>query len=110
MVKKGYNLFVTGQPGSGRLSTVRKLLSELADKSETPCDICYVNNFKQPEAPVMLRFKSGEGSRFKKDMQDFLDVVKRGGAAALRERGVHRPQEPDCRGPRKEDHDFLQGH
>ena len=77
MVKKGYNLFVTGQPGSGRLSTVRKLLSELADKSETPCDICYVNNFKQPEAPVMLRFKSGDGSRFKKDMQDFLDVVKR---------------------------------
>ena len=77
MVKKGYNLFVTGQPGFGRLSTVRKLLSELADKSETPCDICYVNNFKQPEAPVMLRFKSGDGSRFKKGMQDFLDVVKR---------------------------------
>ena len=77
MAKKGYNMFVTGQPGFGRLSSVRKLLGEFADKAETPCDICYVNNFKQPEAPVMLRFPSGGGSRFKKGMQAFLDVVKR---------------------------------
>ena len=77
MLKKGYNIFVTGQPGTGRLSSVKKLLSEMADKSETPCDLCYVNNFKHPEAPIQLRFKSGEGSRFKKDVQDFLDTVKR---------------------------------
>ncbi len=77
MVKKGYNIFVTGQPGTGRLSTVKKLLSEMTDKSETPCDLCYVNNFKHPEAPIQLRFASGEGSSFKKDMQTFLDTVKR---------------------------------
>jgi lon-related putative ATP-dependent protease len=77
MLKKGYNIFVTGQPGTGRLSTVKKLLTEMADKNHTPCDLCYVNNFKHPEAPILLRFTSGEGSRFKKDMQDFLDIVKR---------------------------------
>ncbi len=77
MVKKGYNIFVTGEPGTGRLSTVRKLLEEMADKSETPCDLCYVNNFKHPEAPIQLRFKAGEGSTFKKDVHDFLDTVKR---------------------------------
>lgn len=77
MIKKGYNIFVTGMPGTGRLSSVRKLLSEMADKDETPCDLCYVNNFKHPEAPILLRFKSGKGSAFKKDMQTFLDTVKR---------------------------------
>lgn len=77
MLRKGYNIFVTGQPGTGRLSTVKMLLKEMADKNETPCDLCYVNNFKHPEAPIQLRFKSGEGSRFKKDIQDFLDTVKR---------------------------------
>jgi len=77
VLKKGYNIFVTGQPGTGRLSTVKKLLGEMADKDKTPCDLCYVNNFKHPEAPIQLRFKSGEGGRFKKDMQDFLDTVKR---------------------------------
>ncbi len=55
----------------------KKLLSELADKNEIPCDLCYVNNFKHPEAPLMLRFKKGEGGRFKKEMQEFLDTVKR---------------------------------
>ncbi|QGY41330.1 AAA family ATPase [Pseudodesulfovibrio cashew] len=77
MIKKGYNIFVTGQPGTGRLSSVRKLLSEMANKNETPNDLCYVNNFKHPEAPILLRFKYGEGSRFKKDVQTFLDAVKR---------------------------------
>ena len=76
MAKKGYNIFVTGQPGTGRLSTVRKLLHELVDGNGPPEDVCYVNNFKQPEAPVMLRFPAGEGSRFKKAMQEFLDAVK----------------------------------
>ena len=43
----------------------------------TPCDICYVNNFKHPEAPILLRFEPGQGDRFKKDMQKFLDDLKR---------------------------------
>ncbi len=30
--KPGYNVFVTGAPGSGRMSTVRKLLQELSKK------------------------------------------------------------------------------
>lgn len=77
MVRKGYNIFVTGQPGTGRLSTVRKLLGEMSNGRETPCDLCYVNNFKHPEAPILLRFKPGQGDRFKKDMQKFLDDLKR---------------------------------
>ena len=77
MVKQGYNIFVTGEPGLGRLSTVKRLLGEMSDSHETPCDLCYVNNFKTPEAPIMLRFKAGEGGAFKKDVQNFLDVIKR---------------------------------
>jgi len=77
MAKKGYNIFVTGYPGSGRLSTVRRLLHEMADGTGAPDDVCYVNNFKQPEAPIMLRFPAGGGSRFKKLIQEFLDTVKR---------------------------------
>lgn len=77
MVKKGYNIFVTGEPGTGRLSTVKKLLGEMTSKDNTPCDLCYVNNFDHPEAPIMLRFEPGGGGRFKKDVKAFLDAVKR---------------------------------
>lgn len=77
MIKQGYNIFVTGDPGLGRLSTVKRLLEEMTDNDETPCDLCYVNNFKKLEAPIMLRFKPGRGGRFRKDIQNFLDVIKR---------------------------------
>ncbi|MBN2141527.1 MAG: AAA family ATPase [Desulfovibrionaceae bacterium] len=77
MARKGYNIFVSGQPGTGRLFTVKKLLGELSGKDGVPDDLCYVNNFKQPEAPILLRFKAGLGGRFRKDMHEFLENVKR---------------------------------
>ena len=67
MDKQGYNVFVTGTPGTGRLSIVRKMLEEISKKDgQTPDDLCYVNNFKNPEAPILIRLKAGVGSAFKK--------------------------------------------
>jgi Cdc6-like AAA superfamily ATPase len=37
----GYNIFVTGPAGTGRLATVKKLLHEISDKSgRVPDDLC----------------------------------------------------------------------
>ncbi len=77
MQKKGYNIFVTGQPCTGRLSTVKKLLRDLPTSNKRAWDLCYVNNFKTSEAPVLLRFEAGAGSVFKKDINDFLEAIKR---------------------------------
>ncbi|MBW2028471.1 MAG: AAA family ATPase [Deltaproteobacteria bacterium] len=78
MDKPGYNVFVTGAPGSGRLSTVRKMLEESARKNgKVPDDLCYVNNFKNPEAPTLLRLKAGLGSQFKRDIRDFVETLKK---------------------------------
>jgi lon-related putative ATP-dependent protease len=73
--KEGYNLFVTGPNDIGRLSNVERLLKTVAD-GRTPEDLCYVNNFKNPDEPLLLRFKAGEGSAFKKDMGDFVEALK----------------------------------
>ncbi len=75
--RKGYNIFVTGEPGTGRLATVTKLLENLSNHDGTPDDLCYVNNFKNPEAPILLRFKAGDGARFRKAVQEFLAAIKR---------------------------------
>ena len=65
MDKQGYNVFVTGTPGTGRLSIVRKMLEEISkEHGQVPDDLCYVNNFKNPEAPILIRLKAGEGSTF----------------------------------------------
>jgi lon-related putative ATP-dependent protease len=76
--KPGYNVFVTGTSGTGRMSTVKKLLEEMAKKEgEMPDDLCYVNNFKSPEAPILMRLKAGMGSKFKQDVRDFVDTLKK---------------------------------
>ncbi|MFP4086187.1 MAG: Lon protease family protein [Desulfobacteraceae bacterium] len=75
--KTGYNVFVTGQAGTGRLSTARRLLEEMTHKGEAPNDLCYVNNFKNPEAPILLTLPAGEGSAFKKDVHDFVESLKK---------------------------------
>jgi ATP-dependent Lon protease len=78
MKKRGYNIFVTGIAGSGRLSTVRKLLEEISGKDgNIPDDLCYVNNFKNTEAPILLKFKAGLGKKIKKDVHDLIETLKK---------------------------------
>ena len=75
--KPGYNVFVTGMPGSGRMSTVKRLLEELSKRDSVPDDLCYVNCFKNPETPILLRFEAGQGVTFKKDVKIFVDALKK---------------------------------
>ncbi len=77
MGKRGYNVFVTGAAGTGRMSTVRKLLNEISKKGQVPDDLCYVNNFKNPEAPVLLHFKGGTGSAFRENVKSFVDSLRK---------------------------------
>lgn len=73
----GYNVFVTGMPGTGRMSTVKKMLEEICCKDRVPDDLCYINNFKNPETPILIRLKGGEGAGFKKDIHDFVELLKK---------------------------------
>ena len=75
--RRGYNVFVTGRAGTGRMSTVRKLLQEISKKDKASDDLCYVNNFKNPEAPILLRLKGGTGLSFKKDINSFVAALKK---------------------------------
>jgi lon-related putative ATP-dependent protease len=78
MSKPGYNIFVTGVPHTGRLSTVKKLLEEISKKKGgVPEDLCYVNNFKNTEAPILIQLKAGLGRVFKKEIHDFVETLKR---------------------------------
>ncbi len=70
--RPGYNLFVLGEPGSGRHFTVRRLLEEKAAGEAVPGDWCYVNNFDEPQRPRALKLPAGRGAQLKRDMQQFV--------------------------------------
>jgi ATP-dependent Lon protease len=75
--KPGYNVFVTGMAGSGRMATVKKLLEEISKKDRIPDDLCYVNCFKNTESPILLRLPAGTGAAFKKDVKNLAETLKK---------------------------------
>jgi len=77
MDKPGYNVLVTGAAGSGRMATVKRLLEEMFKKDRVPDDLCYVNCFKDPESPILLRFSGGTGSAFKRDVKGLVETLKK---------------------------------
>ncbi len=78
MQSKGYNIFVTGSPGTGRTTAVKLLLDDARKKDEHPDlkDICIVNNFKTTETPRVLYFDAGEGRKFKKGVSYLIESLR----------------------------------
>ena len=77
MDKPGYNVFVTGMVGSGRMTTVKKLLQGMSSQDRVPDDLCYVNCFSNPESPILLRLPGGAGASFKKDVRNLVETLKK---------------------------------
>ena len=73
----GYNIFVTGLTGTGRFTTIKCILEELNVKGKIPNDICYINNFKNPDMPHMLSLPAGQGNAFKKEMETLIESLKK---------------------------------
>ncbi len=67
----GFNLFAFGPTGSGRRSTVRRIVSERASQAETPPDWVYVNHFADPGTPRAISLPPGKGTEFRADMERF---------------------------------------
>ncbi len=43
----GFNVFVTGMSGTGRLTTIKSFVEKLAEADDKPDDICFVFNFRK---------------------------------------------------------------
>lgn len=83
MREGGFNLFLAGDPGTGRTSTIKNILKKQAKDGPTPCDWCYVYNFKAPDDPIALSMPAGKGTEFQEDLKEMLQSVKSGIPKAL---------------------------
>ncbi|MFA7118373.1 MAG: AAA family ATPase [Sphaerochaetaceae bacterium] len=97
--QNGYNVFVSGDSGSGRLTTVRRIAQQFRGDVSILRDIVYTYNFIEPDSPNVLLFKAGEGLRFTDGMDHFsqlLDSDKNQAMAYLSTMETQFP-ESDCR-------------
>lgn len=79
MKHPGYNVFVTGFSGTGRMTTIKRLLLEFQKKQVPLRDHCYVHNFLNRDQPILISLPAGQGIKFQADMdnlvQEFLKNI-----------------------------------
>jgi len=76
MEETGFNLFISGETGSSRTSTIRNLLNKRAREEQQPNDWVYVNNFKDSDSAVSLSLPAGRGGELAADMKVLVDAFR----------------------------------
>jgi lon-related putative ATP-dependent protease len=74
---KGYNVYVSGAPGTGRRTAVLSVLSEEPDSAGPLKDLVYVYNFASPLEPTVLVLPAGGAKAFKRDLHRMVEALKR---------------------------------
>src|SRR4030042_3442723 len=72
----GFNIFILGEHGTGKMTTVKSFLSRKAMTEPVPKDWCYVYNFKDPDVPVAIFLNPGDAVNFQKDMEELINILR----------------------------------
>lgn len=73
---KGYNIFMVGEPGSGRTSYAMQELKQCAAAMPAPDDWVYVYNFDEPGTPLAINLPAGNGKELCKDAETAVEDLK----------------------------------
>ena len=72
----GFNIFLLGENGTGRMTTIKSILVQKASSEPISPDWCYVYNFKDPDTPVAISLEPGRALVFQKDMEELIKILK----------------------------------
>lgn len=78
MQQPGYNVYMAGLTGTGKLTYAQNFAKEWAKQVEQPNDWCYFFNFEKNSQPKAVSLPPGIGKAFKKDMEELIDSLREG--------------------------------
>ena len=73
---KGYNIFMVGEPGTGRTSYAMQELQRMAKTMPAPDDWVYVYNFDDMGMPLAINLPAGRGKELAKDAANAVEELK----------------------------------
>ena len=72
----GFNIYILGESGTGKLTTIKTILQEKSKNQSVPDDWCYVYNFDNKDIPRALSLPAGTGISLQKDMDELISVLQ----------------------------------
>lgn len=72
----GFNIYVLGESGTGKMSSIRSMLEKKAQAEPVPPDWCYVYNFRDQDVPSAVSLGPGEAAAFQKDMEELVSTLQ----------------------------------
>jgi ATP-dependent Lon protease len=72
----GYNIYISGLSGTGKASSVKKILESMSSNRPLLYDYAYVNNFHDTDNPTLLTFPAGEAKAFRDEMSSFIGFLQ----------------------------------
>lgn len=72
-----YNLYISGEPGTGRTHAALTLVRAVANTRHPQHDWVYVYNFEAPEEPLALELPAGRGRTFAHDVELYVTACRR---------------------------------
>ena len=73
----GYNVYLSGESNLGRTYMLREFLEPRIRKAPTPPDLLYVNNFDDPDRPLLLSVPAGQGRKLRSALSQALADVRK---------------------------------
>ncbi len=77
MKEPGFNLFVSGPPGTGRSTALTSHIEQVAGRQASPPDWGYVYNFQDRSQPQPISLPCGSMRILASDMDELVDTVRR---------------------------------
>ena len=71
----GYNLFALGPNGTGKHTSISRLLEQKSAEEAVPPDWCYVYDFDHPQKPNALQLPSGQAPTLQNDMKALVEEL-----------------------------------
>jgi len=75
MRRPGYNLFVMGNPHTGRFSFAMENIKGIAKKEKKPSDWCYLNNLQDNRYPIAVELLAGKATQLRRDNKRMVETI-----------------------------------
>ena len=75
MAHQGYNIFVLGANDMGKHEMISDFLKQHNREEEQAYDWCYINNFNEPQNPLVMQLPPGKAAELQQDMQQCIEDI-----------------------------------